>query len=48
MKKVLKLELEEARLMIQAAIKKSVEIGVLQSICIVDDGGYPLALHDLT
>jgi uncharacterized protein GlcG (DUF336 family) len=45
MKKVLKLELEEARLMIQAAIKKSVEIGVLQSICIVDDGGYPLALE---
>ena len=45
MKKVLKLELEEARLMIQAAIKKSEEIGVLESICVVDDGGYPIALE---
>ncbi len=45
MNKVLKLELEEARLMIAAAIKKSEEIGVLESICIVDDGGYPIALE---
>ena len=45
MNKVLKLELEEARLMIVAAIKKSEEIGVLESICIVDDGGYPIALE---
>lgn len=45
MNKVLKLELEEARLMIAAAIKKSEEISVLESICIVDDGGYPIALE---
>lgn len=45
MKSVMKLELEEARVMIAAAIKKSEEIGVLESICIVDDGGYPIALE---
>ncbi|MEM7444987.1 MAG: heme-binding protein [Pseudomonadota bacterium] len=45
MKQVLKLELEEARLMIAAARAKSEEIGVLETICVVDDGGYPLALE---
>jgi uncharacterized protein GlcG (DUF336 family) len=45
MKSVLRLELEEARLMIAAAIKKSEEIGVLETICIVDDGGFPIALE---
>ncbi|MGY6268224.1 GlcG/HbpS family heme-binding protein [Achromobacter denitrificans] len=45
MKQVYRLELEEARVMIRAAIAKSEEIGVLESICIVDDGGYPIALE---
>ena len=45
MKSVLRIELEEARLMIAAAIKKSEEIGVLETICIVDDGGFPIALE---
>ena len=45
MKKVSKLELAEARQMIDAAKTKSAEIGVLETICIVDDGGYPLALE---
>ena len=45
MKQIYRLELEEARVMIQAAIAKSEEIGVLESICIVDDGGYPIALE---
>lgn len=44
MKTALKLELEEARLMIAAAIRKAEEIGVLETICIVDDGGYPIAM----
>ena len=44
MKTALKLELEEARLMIAAAIRKAQEIGVLETICIVDDGGYPIAM----
>ena len=45
MKQVYRLELEEARVMVRAAIAKSQEIGVLESICIVDDGGYPIALE---
>ena len=45
MKKSLKLELEEARQMVAAAIRKAREIGVLESVCVVDDGGYPIALE---
>ncbi|MCU4120700.1 GlcG/HbpS family heme-binding protein [Variovorax sp. N23] len=44
MKTALKLELEEARLMIDAAIRKAKEIGVLETICIADDGGFPIAM----
>lgn len=45
MKQFLRLDLEDARLMIEAAKKKSEEIGVLETICIVDDAGYPLAIE---
>ena len=45
MKKAIKLELKEARHMVAAAIARSEEIGVLESICVVDDGGYPLVLE---
>ncbi|WP_078410853.1 GlcG/HbpS family heme-binding protein [Priestia abyssalis] len=45
MKTVLKLELEEAKLMIEAAKKKSEEINVLETIAIVDDGGNVIALE---
>ncbi|SPA43102.1 conserved hypothetical protein; DUF336 [Cupriavidus taiwanensis] len=45
MKKAIKLELREARHMVAAAIRRSQEIGVLESICVVDEGGYPLALE---
>ncbi len=44
MKTSLKLEREEARAMIDAALHKAQEIGVLETICIVDDGGYPIAM----
>jgi uncharacterized protein GlcG (DUF336 family) len=40
-----KLELEEARNMVAAAIRKAEEIGVLETVCVVDEGGYPLALE---
>lgn len=40
-----KLDLADARLMIDAAKAKSAEIGVLETICIVDDAGFPLALE---
>jgi len=45
MKTTLNLELEEARAMVAAAIAKSVEIGVLETVCVVDDGGYPIAME---
>ncbi|MDB5797157.1 MAG: CDP-alcohol phosphatidyltransferase [Paucimonas sp.] len=45
MKQSIKLELKEARLMVAAAIARAQEMGVLETVCIVDDGGYPLALE---
>src|SRR6478672_9395806 len=45
MKTSSRLELDEARAMIAAAVRKAHEIGVLETVCIVDDGGYPLALE---
>ncbi|OZI20774.1 CDP-alcohol phosphatidyltransferase [Bordetella genomosp. 9] len=45
MKQVYRLELEEARAMIAAAIARSREIGVLETVCVVDDGGYPIAME---
>ncbi|MEH7454221.1 MULTISPECIES: GlcG/HbpS family heme-binding protein [Bacillaceae] len=45
MKKILKLELDEAKVMIEAAKKKSQDINVPETIAIVDDGGYVIALE---
>ena len=45
MKNIVRLELEEARLMVNAAVAKSKEIGVLESICVVDEGGFPIVLE---
>src|SRR5207302_9407118 len=45
MRTTFKLELKEARAMVQAALKKAEEMNVLETVCIVDDGGYPLALE---
>lgn len=45
MKTFFRLELEEAKLMVEAAKQRSQEINVLESICIVDEGGYPIALE---
>lgn len=45
MKQTLKLGLIEARAMSAAALKKAEQLGVPQSVCIVDDGGYPLVLE---
>jgi uncharacterized protein GlcG (DUF336 family) len=43
-KKALKLERAEARAMVEAAVAKAAEIGVLETVCVVDDGGFPIAL----
>lgn len=45
MRKLLRLEQAEARLMVDAAIAKSKEIGVLESVCVVDEGGFPIVLE---
>jgi uncharacterized protein GlcG (DUF336 family) len=45
MRSSLKLELGEARDMVAAAIRKAREIGVLETVCVVDEGGFPLALE---
>jgi uncharacterized protein GlcG (DUF336 family) len=45
MRQTFKLELKEARAMVAAAIRKSEEIGALETVCVVDEGGYPLALE---
>lgn len=45
MRKILRLEQKEARLMADAAIAKSKEIGVLETVCVVDEGGFPIILE---
>jgi uncharacterized protein GlcG (DUF336 family) len=45
MRNATKLELKEARTMVQAAERKAEELGVPQTVCVVDDGGYPLVLE---
>lgn len=45
MKSFVRIELSEAKLMIEAAKKKSEEIGVLETICICDEGGFPIAME---
>jgi uncharacterized protein GlcG (DUF336 family) len=45
MKKTSKLELEEARVMARAAVAKAAEIGVPETVCITDEGGFPLVLE---
>jgi uncharacterized protein GlcG (DUF336 family) len=45
MRTALKLELAEARAMVAAALAKAAEIGVPQTVCICDEGGFPLALE---
>ncbi|MEW6453913.1 MAG: heme-binding protein [Pseudomonadota bacterium] len=45
MRRAFKLELKEARAMAAAALKKAEEIGVLETVCIADDGGFPMVLE---
>jgi len=45
MKPAIRLELEEARLMARAALAKAAELGVPETVCIVDEGGHPLLLE---
>lgn len=45
MRRSFKLELTEARAMVAAALAKAAEIGVLETVCITDEGGFPLAME---
>ena len=45
MKTFRKLDLADAKAMIEAAKAKSEEIGVRETICVTDDAGFPLALE---
>ncbi len=45
MKRSFKLELAEARAMVAAALGKAAEIGALETVCITDEGGFPLAME---
>jgi uncharacterized protein GlcG (DUF336 family) len=45
MKTALKLETGEARLMVAAAVAKAAELGVPETVCIVDEGGFPLVME---
>jgi uncharacterized protein GlcG (DUF336 family) len=45
MKTAFKLELKEARAMVEAAFRKAEEMKVPETVCIVDDGGYPISLE---
>jgi uncharacterized protein GlcG (DUF336 family) len=45
MRQILKLGLDEARHMAAAAIRRAEEIKVPETVCIADDGGYPIVLE---
>lgn len=45
MKSVLKLEHEEARAMVAAALARAAELGVPQTCCVTDEGGFPIILE---
>jgi uncharacterized protein GlcG (DUF336 family) len=45
MRQALKLELAEARAMVAGALAKAAELGVPQTCCVTDEGGFPLVLE---
>jgi len=45
MKPAFKLEGAEARAMVQAALAKAKEINCTETVCVVDEGGYPIVLE---
>ena len=45
MKTAFRLELSEARAMVLAASNKAAELGVPETVCVCDEGGYPIALE---
>ena len=44
MKQLISLDIEDATIMINAAVKISKEINVLETICVVDNAGFPIKM----
>lgn len=45
MRTAFKLERSEAARMVAAAIRKAEEIGVLETVCVSDEGGFPIVME---
>jgi len=45
MKRIWQIERGEARAMVEAALNKAAELGVPQTCCVTDAGGFPIALE---
>ena len=45
MRPAFKLELSEARAMARAGLEKAKALGVFETVCVCDEGGYPLVLE---
>jgi uncharacterized protein GlcG (DUF336 family) len=45
MKQILRLQRAEARVMADAALARAHAIGVAETVCIVDEGGFPIVLE---
>ncbi len=45
MKQALKLETREARVMVAAALAEAARLGVPQTCCVTDEGGFPILLE---
>ena len=45
MKQLITLDIEDATIMINAAVKRSKEINVLETICVVDNAGFPIKME---
>lgn len=44
MKPAIRLELEEARLMADAALAEAQRLGVAETVCVADEGGHPILM----
>jgi len=45
MRQAFKLDMKEARAMVAAAVRKAEELGVAETVCVTDEGGYPHLLE---
>lgn len=48
MRQTMKLELPEAKRMAEAALRKAEELKVFETVCIADDGGFPVVIERMS